>query len=80
MSAVEDAWRRVADAALGTCDGEQTLAERQGFSVDDEEVMDRLLDFGVERCPGCGWWTESSVMVEAEHGDMICEDCVREPE
>lgn len=68
-------WGKLAQDALGTTDSDGSIVERNELDVDEDDVADHFLDHGVERCVGCGWWVESSSMQEAEHGDMVCEDC-----
>lgn len=70
-------YEAIADAVLGTCQTEAAIIDRYDLVDSTDELLDRLLDFGVETCLGCGWWVESGDMVEAEHGDMVCSDCGR---
>lgn len=59
--------------AVGTPTSPDRIAELFGIEIEDVEEV--LLDHNVETCPGCGWWVDSSEMMEAEHGDMVCSDC-----
>lgn len=65
-------WEAVADYALGTCDSPAAIA--QCFDMPEEDVEERLLDFSVEPCEGCGWWSESSDLAE-EGAEGFCSDC-----
>lgn len=64
-----DAWDRVADYAVGTCDSPAVLAER--FEVPEDEVEEQLGKRRVETCPGCGWWW---MAIELD-GEGYCPDC-----
>lgn len=89
--------RRIADklAALaeGTADSELGLIDRlerdgdfgeelEERGLDADAVEDLLLDLNVERCPSCGWWSESSEMIldEDEEVAIGCRSCLQDHE
>jgi hypothetical protein len=68
---------KLKDALVGTCDSlEKTLCEL-GLDVLEDIAVDRLLDGSrsVERCEGCEWWFESSVLEPDPSGKILCEQC-----
>lgn len=59
---------------------EQELLAKYGYTL--EELKDAALDHNVEKCPNCGWWGESSVMIPTDEGDPdfgevdgYCDNC-----
>lgn len=64
--------RDVADALDGTADFIETVLERLDIEADVNDVEDRVLDFNIERCPGCDWWMESALL---DNDDGCCDDC-----
>jgi hypothetical protein len=64
--------KRIADLAEGTCKSESELADK--FEVDEDQVIEACLDFGIERCMGCGWWCESGELEEVDN-EFYCGDC-----
>lgn len=62
-------WAKIAQSTVGTADSEAAIADRHDVNVDD--VVERLLDFNVETCPGCGWWVESHELADND----TCDGC-----
>lgn len=79
---------KLAGLAEGTADSELALISRlevtgdfgdelEERGLDADAVEDLLLDLNVERCPACGWWSESAEMVldEDEEAAIGCRSC-----
>lgn len=63
--------------AQGTLLSEAQLLERSGLGddVSEDEVIEILLDEGVERCPECEWWVYSWELVDEDGKETVCENC-----
>jgi hypothetical protein len=71
----DDDLARVATAVLGTASSLDDVVERLELDVDVDTVEDQLVDVSVERCDGCGWWCESSELVDDTDEVVGCESC-----
>ena len=70
-------------AADGTADSEfQLSGQGLGLDIDGDEVVDLLLDLNIERCPHCGWWSESCMIYldEDEKTVLGCSSCMNDPD
>jgi hypothetical protein len=70
----------VVSAVVGTCLTADKIIER--FSLDkmihvdtEEKLLELLEDWGVELCPHCNWWVESSELLDDEDNVVGCQDC-----
>lgn len=63
--------------AQGTLLSEAQLLERSGLVdiITEDEVLEILLDEGVERCPECDWWVYSWELVDEDGNETACENC-----
>lgn len=62
----------------GTADSIQSGLQAIGLDIDDYDatnVEDQLLDLNMEICPGCGWWAESSELVDDDGEETSCDNC-----
>jgi len=78
MNNLSDVQREdLAADAQGTLLSEAQLLERSGLGDDvgEDEVIEILLDEGVERCPECGWWVHSWELVDEDGNETVCENC-----
>lgn len=42
----------------------------------DKPVLDELLlDEGIEQCPSCGWYTETTWLLDGDAVDGYCDNC-----
>ena len=62
-------WATICEEITGTCLSEQQIAQR--YEVDEEEFLDRVNDYEVERCDACGWWSEINELDD----ELVCDDC-----
>jgi len=67
----------LAAEAQGTLLSEAQLLERSGLVdiITEDEVLEILLDEGVERCPECDWWVYSWELVDEDGNETACENC-----
>lgn len=67
----------LAAEAQGTLLTESELLERLdlGDEIDEGDVVEILLDEGVERCPECDWWVYSWELVDEDGNETACENC-----
>ncbi len=74
--------RAIAQRLEGTCNpvwrALDALDLKEELEVD--EVEDRLLDYDLEQCRGCGWWFEPGELAGLEDDDEpgLCDDCRKE--
>lgn len=65
------------DDLLGTPDLIEYALEKMG--LDPDEYMDQveydLPDWGIERCPECGWWVEASELTDFDLNECPCDGC-----
>ncbi len=62
------------DTVTGYVDGAQRVMHEIG--IDQEELDEALLDFNVEKCPNCGWYTDSFNLIdEGDDPDGFCDNC-----
>lgn len=63
------------DTVTGYADGFHRVYKELG--VDSEVLRDKLLDFSVEQCPNCRWFTDSfNLLDEGEDTpDGYCDNC-----
>lgn len=65
------------DTVLSYLFGFERVADETGMEI--EELEEELLNIGIERCPNCGWYVESSsLLIDGEYGDEIdgfCDNC-----
>ena len=59
----------------GTCNSLDIALERFDIALEVEDLEDMLLDLGIERCPDCGWWMESSELVDEDSEVVGCDQC-----
>jgi len=74
--------QQVSDELEGTCRSVESVLEQLGLAADPTEVEDQLVDLNLELCPGCGWWMESSELIDANDNVVGCDQCrpAQEPE
>jgi hypothetical protein len=69
----------VAHDLFDTCNSIDSALDTLGLEgeFDATDWEDWLLDVNCERCAGCGWWHDSSALVDEEDDDNTgyCEDC-----
>lgn len=65
------------DSLTGYADGEVRI--RRKHRINHAEILNLALDFQVEQCSHCGWWSESYEMIPdgADAPDGRCENCRR---
>jgi hypothetical protein len=67
--------QRLADYVLGTPTSTFVAVEILGID-DDQDWDDKLLNLNVERCGGCGWWSESCMLEFVERKNAgFCDQC-----
>ena len=65
----------IAEHLLGTCKLADDAIDRFDLLIEAGELEDALVGISVEICPHCGWWMESSALVD-ESGDVVgCDQC-----
>ena len=69
----EELFAEIAAAIIGEFGGEEALIELYDLELDSEEFIEKMLDFNVEHCDGCGRWygcehfnEESGLCVECD--------------
>lgn len=69
----------LAEHLSGTALDLDEACETLGFPLQDvNDLEDKLLDYEVERCAGCGWWCTTSALAPAadtDDGEGLCDDC-----
>ena len=65
----------VSDYLEGTCLSVDAAIEHFELNIDVEDLEDALLDVGLERCSGCGWWMESYELVDDDSEVVGCIQC-----
>lgn len=63
------------DTITGSVLGLESVSEELG--VDGDEIEDALLEWGIERCPGCDWYRECIELVDENGDPQLCDDCRR---
>ena len=62
----------------GTCMPVESALEHFDLPPDEEtveEVDEQLLAMSLEKCPFCGWWCESSELVDEDDEVVGCGQC-----
>ena len=62
-------------ALRGTCETLGAFIERKELDIAPDELEDLLLDVSTECCSGCGWWMESSDLVDEDDEPCQCAQC-----
>jgi len=68
-------WNKVYQYLEGTCRTPQNAIDYFDLKCTPEEVIDAMLDCNLEMCPGCGWWVESSELIDENDNQVECENC-----
>jgi hypothetical protein len=60
-----------------TGNGLEEFNVRAEFDITTMELMDLLLDYNVERCPGCRWLVDSHELIGEDSDDVDghCRNC-----
>jgi predicted Zn-ribbon and HTH transcriptional regulator len=67
---------KVANYVLGTCKNPSTVIEYFNLDVDENDIEDLLLDVNIEMCEGCGYWFESSDLIDDDmENPGYCNQC-----
>lgn len=75
MTIPEKIWDKIYNYLEGTCNSPAQAVDYFDLKCSPEEVEEKMLDMGIEICPGCGWWVESGELVD-ENGEVVfCENC-----
>ncbi len=62
------------DRITSYADGHSKVMRDSGMDID--ELVEFMLDHGIEQCPGCRWWCETSELVDSDdEPDGYCENC-----
>ena len=43
--------------------------------IEEYDITEIMLEFGLERCPGCGWWVNSFELIDEESEEKLCDSC-----
>lgn len=57
----------------GTCASVYEIANNVGILVKD--VIDKMLDINLKKCPGCRWWAECHEFTDLEDNPKKCNSC-----
>lgn len=67
-------YEEIADLVVSYANGFERAVQETGLSED--VLKDKLLDMNVEECPDCGWYADSSEMLNNDDEiDGHCENC-----
>lgn len=67
---------KVAQYILGTCQTLSAVIDYFDLDIDENEFEDELLNENVEMCQGCGWWFESSDLIDDDmENPGYCKQC-----
>ena len=68
-------WDEIADLATSYADGFQRV--RTATGLPDDVIVDMLLNMNIEKCPNCGWFTDSfELLADGEDDpDGFCDNC-----
>lgn len=74
MSKRNIALKKLANSLEGTCDTLDRHVEKLDLEKCNFDEGD-LLEFNIEPCSGCGWWMESSELVNEDSEVVGCSQC-----
>ena len=72
---MSDIWDKVYSYLIDSCYTPSQAIEYFDLDCTPEDVEEKMLDYGIEICPGCGWWVESGELVDDDGNLILCENC-----
>lgn len=66
---------RLAKHVQGTCLSVEQALETLEIDADADEAEEALEAQNYERCAGCGWWFESSELIDDDDNVVGCDQC-----
>jgi len=68
-------WDRVFEYLRGSCYSPAQVVDYFDLDCEPGDVGEKMLDMGLEVCPGCGWWVESWELVDENGEVVLCDNC-----